>query len=184
MNLLLLTTLAHAAWTSTGTEGGCTFYAGPTEGTVTPLRAECRWDVPADELHRLLADFGAHDDYFASVAESTVVSPIAGGTLVRQRHVASGISDRTCNLLFTTTDIAGGKRYAWSLTSDQSGLAGVIPAKDDGKWEVVADGSGSKVVYELRYDPGGSVPSFIVRWFQGSGFRTLVLELEGWAKAH
>ena len=40
------------------------------------------------------------------------------------------------------------------------------------------------MVYELRYDPGGSVPGFVVRWFQGSGVRTLVGELRSWAESH
>lgn len=178
---LFLFSLAHAGWTATGTADGCTFYTGTPEGAVTPLRAECEWAIPADTLHRLLADFGAHDDYFTTVATSDVKGQVSGGLLVHQLHVASGISDREVNLLFKTEDIAGGKRYSWTKASDQSGLSGVVPGMDDGKWEVTATATGSRVVHELRYDPGGSVPSFVVRWFQGSGFRQLVAELKKYA---
>lgn len=179
---VFFSTLAHAGWTTTGTEGGCTFFAAEPEGDVTPLRAECRWDIPAERLHTLIADFGAHDDYFSAVTESTVTGSSGGAVLVRQRHATTGVADRTCNLVFTTTDLAGGRRYAWTMAKDQSGLGGVIPSRDDGKWEVVADGTGSKVVYELRYGAGGSVPLMLVRWLEGAGFRMLVLEMANFAR--
>lgn len=70
------------------------------------------------------------------------------------------------------------------MSPDQSGLDGVIPGMDTGKWEVVADGAGSKVVYELRYGAGGSVPGFLVTWLQGTGFRQLVLKIAAYARSH
>lgn len=182
---MLLTLITTAlAWTSTGSEGGCTFFSGPAEGEITPLRAECRWDIPAERLHRLLARFGDHDLYFGAVTESTVLGSSPGGTLVYQRHESSGVADRTCRLLFNSSELPGGRRYAWSMAPDQSGLDGVVPSMDTGKWEVVADGAGSKVVYELRYGAGGSVPSFLVTWLQGPGFRVLVLDMAAYARAN
>jgi len=53
--------------------------------------------------------------------------------------------------------------------------------RDDGLWEVraTADG-GCTVHYELRYDPAGSVPGFMVKWFQGSGFKDMLSQLRAY----
>ncbi len=184
--LLLLSSLAFAGWTKNAEENGCVFYLGDRQGAYAPVRAECVWPIAPEKLQKLLAAEGAHDDYFTSVAESTVIGPTSGGNLVYQRHQASGISDREIMLVMGTETIPGGTRYTWTRAQDQSKVTGehVPCVVDTGKWEVSAEGTGSRVVYELMYDPGGSVPSFLVRWFQGSGTRTLVGELRKWAEAH
>jgi hypothetical protein len=53
----------------------------------------------------------------------------------------------------------------------------VSPAQDSGKWELSPEGTGATVIYELHYEPGGSVPGFVVRAFQTSGFVLLTQEL-------
>ena len=59
----------------------------------------------------------------------------------------------------------------------------VLPDQDDGGWTVIPDPRGGvRVEYDLLYDPGGSVPGFVVRWFQGSGFVQLVGEMRTAAK--
>lgn len=186
VSLALLLSVAFAGWTETAREHGCVFSKGTAEGDVVPLHAECDWPVAPEKLHALLARNADHQAYFSAVEKSDVLSRAGGIEKVRQVHVAAGISDREVILDFAVDDLPGGKRYRWTKAADQSALtgAGVEPAVDTGKWEVVAGGSGSKVVYELRYGPGGSVPGFIVRWFQGSGFRTLVGELRTYAESH
>ena len=184
--LLLTASMAFAGWTLSAEENGCKFFIGDRRGAYAPVRAECAWPIPADKLQRLLAINNDHDDYFSSVVESRVVGPAPGGELVYQHHEASGISDREVMLVMNKEPIAGGMRYTWTRASDQSRVTGqhVLTVEDTGKWEIVADGTGSRVVYELLYDPGGSVPSFLVRWFQGAGLRTLVGEMRAWAETH
>jgi hypothetical protein len=185
--LLLLVTSALAGWTKNSEENGCVFYVGDVVGKYAPVRAECQWPVAPAKLQALLARNADHDDYFSTVAEARVIGPApGGGELVYERHVASGISDREVVVHKTVEPIAGGTRYAWKRAADQSKVTGahVNALADEGKWEVTASGEGSKVVYELLYDPGGSVPTFLVRWFQGSGTRTLVGELRAWAETH
>jgi hypothetical protein len=178
--MILLVPMAFAGWTPNGTDGGCSYFLGDVEGKVQPVRAECDWPVAADEVERALVDPGAHDGLFSSVKESTVLGPGPNGkTLVYQVHVASGISDREVVLLFGQEALPGGVRYTWTRSPDQSRATGqLVPvAMDTGKWEVTSTATGAHVVYELRYDAGGSVPGFVVRWFQGSGVRALVGEL-------
>lgn len=184
--LLLLSSVALAGWTRSSEENGCVFFVGDRQGAYAPVRAECEWPIAPAELQKLLADNNAHADYFTSVAQSRVLGPTAGGELVYQVHEASGISDREIVLLMGQEAIPGGTRYTWTRAADQSKITGKLVATpvDTGKWEVTATPTGSKVVYELLYDPGGSVPSFLVRSFQGGGTRTLVGELRAWAEAH
>jgi hypothetical protein len=184
--MLLLSSLAFAGWTKNSEENGCVFYMGDRQGAYAPVRAECDWPIAPAKLQKILAVNNDHDDYFTSVAESNVIGPTAGGELVYQRHQASGISDREIMVVMGQEPIAGGVRYTWTKAPDQSKVTGqhVACVADTGKWEVTASGSGSKVVYELFYDPGGSVPSFLVRWFQGAGTRALVGELRTWAETH
>lgn len=184
---LLLAPLAFAGWTQTAQENGCTFFLGTVEGNVQPVRAECDWPIAPDKLHKLVGKIEDHDLYFSSVEVCDVLGPSGNGKLGYQRHVASGISDREVVLIFTEEAIPNGKRYAWTKAPDQSKARGegVPTVLDTGKWEVSSNASGgSHVVYELRYDAGGSVPGFVVRWFQGAGTRALVGELRTWAETH
>ncbi len=184
--MLLLVAIASAGWTANGSENGCNFFLGSVEGKVQPVRAECDWPIPADKLHTLVAKVAEHDRYFSAVSVCDVTGTQGAQTVAIQVHEASGISDREVVLLFGEESISGGKRYTWTMSPDQSAAQRgmVAVALDTGKWEISSTPTGSHVVYELRYDAGGSVPGFLVRWFQGSGLRTLVGELRTWAETH
>ena len=187
MSLLLsLTTVALAGWTPNGTDHGCTFYLGTANGSVQPVRAECDWPLPPEKVHRFVAATADHDLYFSSVEACDVLGPApGGGQRVRQVHVATGMSAREATLVFTTEAIPNGTRYAWSLAPRQEPTSRVPVATDSGMWEITrGTGGGTHVVYELFYDPGGSVPGFLVRWFQGPGVKTLVGELRRWIETH
>jgi hypothetical protein len=182
--MLLLVPAALAAWSPNGAENGCAFFLGGVEGKIQPVRAECDWPIPAEKLHRLIAATADHDLYFSTVDACDVVGTQAGKELAVQVHTATGMSDREVALLFSKEPIPGGTRYTWTKAPDQSaakrGLTNV--AVDTGMWEITSTPTGAHVVYELRYDPGGSVPSFLVRWFSGSGLKTLLGEMRAYAE--
>jgi hypothetical protein len=185
MTLLLpLVSVALAGWTPNGTENGCTFFLGSQENGMQPVRAECDWPIAASRLQRAVAATADHDKYFDTVEECDVLGAApGGGELVRQVHVATGMSDREATLVFTRASISGGTRYSWALAAQQRPTERVPVRFDTGFWEITDNGrGGSRVVYELRYDPGGSVPSVLVRWFQGSGVKQLVGELRSWVE--
>lgn len=179
--LLLSLSLPAAAWTAMGERDGCV-YSKQDEGDVIALRAECTWELSADKVKKKLADWSVHDDVFESVAESRVLGSLQGGAgKVYQRHQASGISDREIVMDVTEAAIEGGWRWTHKRSADQSQVTGehVLVGRDDGLWELKPTASGGcTVTYELRYDPAGSVPGFMVKWFQGSGFRDMLLQLK------
>jgi len=141
------------------------------------VRADCVWPVAPERVIEAVSDVGSHDDWLSSVTESTVR---ADGRVV-QVHRASGIADRQITLDVTRETLPGGGfRTAWTRASQQVPLVKgrVDCARDDGSWEVhPATGGGARVVYSLRYDPGGSVPAWVVRAFQKGGIADLVEEM-------
>ena len=177
MTPLLLVLTASAGWTISTASSGCTFYVGDRQGDYAPVRAECDWSIAPDTLHAIIGDLTAHKTYFSSVS----VSEKVGDGRYRQVHVASGISDRELIVDMGSDPIPSGIRYWWKKSADQTGASGsnVEPNHNEGKWEITAGEDGrSHVVYELFYDPAGSVPGFMVRWFQTAGVELLVTELK------
>lgn len=178
--VLIAAGLAHAGWTKTDQEHGCTFFRGETEASgATAVRVECAWDLDPAALRAVLGAPGGHHRIFASLKESETLSRAGGVVRVRQVHHASGASDREVVVDVTTHDVPGGQRYVWTKSSDQSGRRtdGVEPELTDGFWEVTDRAGGVRLVYETRYLAGGSVPAFLVRWFQGAGIKAVIGDL-------
>ena len=178
--VLIAAGLAHAGWTETDQGHGCTFFRGETETSgATAVRVECEWDVDPSALRATLGSPGDHHRIFASLKDSETLSRVGGVERVRQVHQASGASDREVVVDVTTHDVPGGQRYAWTKSRDQSGRRtdGVEPELTDGFWEVTDRAGGVLLVYETRYLAGGSVPAFLVRWFQGAGIKAVIGDL-------
>ncbi|NOY26387.1 MAG: hypothetical protein GXP62_10990 [Oligoflexia bacterium] len=178
--LLALASPAHAEWSSMGEKDGCVF-SKQEEDDIVALRGLCTWAVPADQVIAKLSNWNNHDEIFPTVAQSTVLGTLVDGKgKVSQVHQAAGISDREVVLDVTAQTIDGGLRLTHTKSADQSAVSGkrVMVGRDDGLWEIKSAPGGCTVLYELRYDPAGSVPGFIVKWFQGSGFKDLLGSLK------
>jgi len=165
--------------------GGCTIYAGPKDSAgFSKVWALCAWpDVSVEKLDALLSDWSAHATYFSAVSSAQCVTEGTTG-YCRHRNVASGISDREIDLVMTRAQTPQGLRFAWQPAPSQSApTGGAVQAIDStGAWHISANPAGGAwATYELYYNPGGSVPSLLVRWFQGSGILTLTEELHDYA---
>ncbi len=165
----------------------CELSLGPAMGNgVVPMRAECHFpDIAPERMHTLMAAFGDHDEYWSTVVSSDVLRTDGSRTWVKQVHRSKGIADREVILVMERKTVDGGYRYTWTL--DNAGLepaSGNVAADwDDGYWEITADPAGGvRAVHQLAYGPGGSVPGFLVRWFQTSGLQVIVEEIEAYAK--
>lgn len=154
---------------------------------VVPMRAECHWpDLAPERLHTLFAAWADHDLYFSTVQSSELLRTDGRKAWVQQVHASKGIAEREAILMMERTELdGGGARYAWTL--DNAGLevgkGRVEVGYDNGFWEIRAhpDG-GTSAIHQLSYDPGGSVPGFLVRWFQTSGLQAVVEEIEAYAR--
>ena len=169
---------------------GCNLFLGPAnEAGILPMRAECHWpDVTVAKFDSFFANWGDHDLYFQSIDKSDVLSTQGAVTTTAQTHVTKGISNRFVVLDGTRSALAdGGFKYSWTKSAHTM----TVPADavevpfDNGYWEVhPASDGGVDVTHELVYDPGGSVPGFIVRWFQTSGLADVVTDLHTWMTTH
>lgn len=187
----LLTFAALAAppgYKQSRTTEHCTMFLGPAKDNgVVPMHAECVW--PGVTLAKADASFSSwtdHDDIFSSIVSSDIERTEGGVAFVRQVHRAKGISDREALLRMQRTELPdGGLRFGWTLEpSDPKDPNHVMVAFDDGYWEFRDGADGLHVIDHLEYDPGGSVPGFLVRWFQTSGLETVLSELETWMTTH
>ena len=180
--LLLVTSLAHAGWTVTGAHDGCVYSRGEREPSgATPVRVVCDWQVPAADLIEVLSRPGDHAAVFESLAEAESLGRSGAKEWVRQVHKASGASNREVVVVFETHTTPDGLRFAWRKADDQSKRAGkgVEPALSEGYWQVADRKGRTQLTYEVRYLAGGSVPAFLVRWFQGAGMRAVLDDLRG-----
>lgn len=185
MFLLMLTTAlaaAPAGYKETKRAHDCVLYVGLKEADgVVPVYAECRWpDVDAAVFDRVFSDWTTHDELFSTIIASDLVRKEGGASVVHQVHTASGISDREVILAGRRAEVDGGFRYHWTRTADALTVAkgNVATARSDGAWWIkAAEGGGIEVKYELSYDPGGSVPGFLVRWFQVGGVADVLYDL-------
>ncbi len=176
---------APAGWNvtdATADSGTCELSLGPAETDgVIPMRAECVWkDVTLDQFKTKMSAWDHHDDYFTTVVESTIKT--AGDkALVYQMHRSSGISDREVMITMWHEVVDGFERYAWNTATAEplTVIKGNVRcARSEGYWQAKAEPTGGiRVVHLLSYDPGGSVPGFLVRWFQTSGLGTNATEL-------
>ncbi|MEQ1506332.1 MAG: hypothetical protein ABMB14_29140 [Myxococcota bacterium] len=179
---------APAGFTVSKTTDACTIYTGPATDGVTPLLAECTWpEIQLAHVDALFSRWADHDAMFSVIAASDVVKTDGGFAYVHQVHETRGISARECVLKMHRTEGADGLEFGWTLAPDQPPVADgrVAVAHDDGYWKfAAAAGGGVTVTHFLAYDPGGSVPGFVVRAFQGSGFEGSIRELRAYLSSH
>jgi hypothetical protein len=167
---------------------GCEISLGPTmKDGVVPIHAECYWpDASIDKFKAVMSDWHRHADVFTVVVDSDIVRQDGDRTLVHQLHRSKGISDREVLQWMTHTVVDGFDRYGWTTAADQPLTVkdgNVRTARADGYWQAKADPRGGiLLVNHLEYDPGGSVPGFLVHWFQTSGTETNLTEVHAVVK--
>ncbi len=162
-----------------GRHADCILTKLQDDSAPVSLRAECDWPISADRIGAILEDSEGQVRYFSNLGESTVLGTEGNSVIVRQIHQATGISDREVVVEWDITPVEGGRRYTWRKSPDQSAATGrgVEVEHYAGSWEITTTETGSHVVLETRYAPGGRVPFFLVRSFQGAGIRQTLDEL-------
>ena len=161
--------------------GDCAFSrSAPQDDGFPILRAECVWSelVPV-QLDRALGDWGGHHLIWSMVHSSHIIEQRETDALVVHVHTAPVMVDREILLRMWVEDVPGGQAYRWSRADPQppahEGRMGV--GRDDGSYTILAEDGGVRVIATLHYDPGGSIPDSLVRWFQVLGLPRFLDEL-------
>ena len=167
---------------------GCELSLGPAaRDGVIPMHAECDWaDTTIDKFRAVMGSWTRHADVFTVIVSSEVRRTEGERALVYQLQHTKGISDREVLMWMWHTMADGADRYAWTTAGDEPLTVqdgNVRCARSDGYWQAAANPAGGiHVVHQLEYAPGGSVPGFLVRWFQTSGLETNLSEVHAAVK--
>lgn len=185
--MLLLTLVQALATPPAGskeltTGNDCTVWREPALASgLTPIHAECTWpEADVSKLDAALSDWEGHAKVHETIVTSVIRKTEGARSLVHQEHQLSGVSNREVEIWMERSELpGGGHAYTWKSAAPVTPAKGnVATAHHEGFWHVrPAPGGGAQVTYRLAYDPGGSVPGFLVRWFQGSGTLTTTEEL-------
>ena len=153
------------------------------DSRVQPLRAECHWsDVTLARMAELLGNYERYGDFIACMREVRVVRDgDPRGTLVWQLdNIGIGLSERESETWMSRTDAPGALQVAWRTANEpftpRSGSV-VMPFNEGAWWVTASPGGGVDIVEDLRIDPGGSLPSWVVNWFQTYGISAELKQL-------
>ena len=190
--LLLLTILcAHAEWQEIATSTGCTIYKGPLEGDIQPIRANCVWNVPLQQVQEILSDQRRQVSTFSTLRQSVpldppMAAPPSGTQWAYQVHGVSGAPEREVVVKITSEQTESAWRQSWTRAEDQSELIGLVEIQTiDGFWELTAtDRNTTQLTYETRYKDAGRLPERIGRAFQISRAKQMLTELATSAEVH
>ena len=184
---ILLPAHALSQWSEDSRESGCVLYRAPKRVQVVPMRAVCIWSTSPAALRSVISRPQHYDSCFSRVERSELISTSSrknttAGRLIRvyQIHNASPASDRAAYIDYREDRLRRGWRLYFRKSPPEQ-----VPSIDDfvevrqnqGYWHVEPHPRGAKVIFEGAYDPGGSVPSFLVNWFLSNGVQKMMDEL-------
>lgn len=178
--------LAGDGWEVLKETDHCSFARGPAEDDGNlPLAVSCAWPhVDVETLEKVLVDYAAHDDVWESVATATDAGETDEGLpRVHHVHALPGVADREIELTWTRTEDDGAIKHAWEKSTVQPTIDPdrVIPDRDDGYYLVRPEGEGVVIEALFVYDPGGSIPDWLVRATQVTSAVMMLEELESYA---
>ena len=167
-------------------EDSCTLVKEEPIGMVIPVRLTCLTDLDSERLYAVVSDPLQQAKAFSSLGDRTRILSDEGDHLrVQQFHENRMISDRE---VIVEWRLSGGPQrriVAWRSAEDQSGVTeeNVRPEVHEGHWEISPQDEGCKVVYYVKYLPGGHIPDQMVKSFVGRGVRKVVAELFEYLRA-
>jgi hypothetical protein len=131
---------------------------------VDSYAAECHWPVAPELVASIVGDPSTFAEVSSSLAAST---RLGDGRILNVISPGWPLDDRQSTLRIEKEPLPhGGLRLVYSLAPVQEplGRGRVQTQRDDGRWEIRADGrGGSHVRYETTYDAGGNLPRAVVQ---------------------
>ena len=182
--MLWLVALAAAeeSWELVRVSGGCEYRRGPLqEDGNRALYTVCTWpEVPGERVEELVSAYDEHDETWASIATCEEVDRSDEQVRVRHVHDLPGVADREIELTWTwTTEEDGATRHDWVRSAEQPEIdpARVNPIRDEGYYRIRDADEGCVVEALMLYDPGGSIPDWVVSATQVSSADLMMQEL-------
>ncbi len=141
---------------------GCTVkLASVSPQNVPTFRGECVWKVAPTWVAAVLTDPARGNSSMLKASER-----LEDGRIVNVQKTGWPFEDRQSTIEVDDEPLeGGGVRRRYRLADQQAPLVegAVQVAVDQGTWEVAAHPSGTHVVLEMTYEPGGNLPTRIVQ---------------------
>jgi hypothetical protein len=130
---------------------------------VPTFRGECVWSVAPAAVAAVLTDPARLS---ASSSMLKASNRLPDGRIVNLQKTGWPFEDRQSTITVSDEPLAGGGvRRRYQLAREQAPLAkgAVQVGVDEGIWELTAHESGTRVVLEMSYEPGGNLPGRLVQ---------------------
>ena len=145
---------------------------------IATVAADCHWQRTPDAVLGIMRDPPRLADALSSLGEC---KKFPGGRVLQVHSVGWPLDDRQITLDWRESALPdGGVRFDYKRAAKQEplGEGRVQILKDEGFWEITADGKGgTNLSYTSRYDAGGNLKPWVVRRFQKDGIATSLEEL-------
>ena len=166
--LLFSTPALAAEWSAVRSEAGITVEQQETPGRVLPvLRATTDIAAEPDAVLAWITDASTFTRWMHNCEEAQLLKQDGEVSFAYTRVGAPWpVSDRDAVVRSTRSEPGGGHRVVFQST-DELGLAeksGIVRMpKIEGSWNLEPNGAGgTRVVYQVDSDPGGSLPGWLV----------------------
>jgi hypothetical protein len=131
--------------------------------------SRCHWRLPPDVVQRAFGDKRLMEATNENLGEGR---DLGDGRFINV-HTHFGMADRQSTLESAREPLpGGGMRHRYWAAARQAPLepGRVQVLVDEGVWEIAPDGAGgTRLVYWMRYDPGGNLKPWVIRRFQAAG---------------
>lgn len=156
--------LGASAAANEATVPGCTVKLVSVDARNVPtFRGECAWGVAPGFIAAVLTDAKRLD---ASSSLLIASDPLPDGRIVNVQKTGWPFEDRQSTVEVHDERLADGgvvRRYKLAAEQVAPRDGAVLVSVDEGSWHVSATPSGSRVVLEMRYEPGGNLPTRVVQ---------------------
>lgn len=185
LTLAVVLVLAAPALADVGaTSEGCSVErTGEDARGVGVYVSRCHWPLPFEIVERAFSD----DDLMEASNENLAEARDLGDGRSVNVHTHFGVADRQSTLEGVREPLpGGGVRHRYWASPRQAPLepGRVQVLVDEGVWDITPDGAGgTRVLFEMRYDPGGNLKPWLIRRFQAAGIASSLESLRRSAAA-
>jgi len=165
---LVFTPAEADSWQKEFTKEGITIYTKSVPGSaMKAFMAEAIIDAPMETVNRILIDTPGQVKWIPDCIFSIDLQKISETHLISYNETKAPVVDNRDVVVETRITISKDKIIhsfrALNRPDLKPELKGKVRIKDmEGKWELTRMGDKTMVIYEVRANPGGSMPAWLV----------------------
>jgi hypothetical protein len=178
--ILAAAVVAQQTWTLKRNEQGIKIYTTPEPDHIQHIKAELDFSSPITKISETIMDVGALQKWVYKCSSSQLIAK-QGDSVVVYRHVTDApwpFEDRDQVAKFTVRkDVKTGVvTISSKLVKGYPQYPGYVRIQhSEAEWKLVPQPNKVQAFYELSFDPGGNIPSWLINLFITDGpFHTFI----------